>query len=294
MRNFKKLTSKIALSMLALAIAASANHFQLMYTPETTLQSGRTVKMIHAMIHPYTDRKIMDMGKQHKGDKDFLEPEEFFVVHKGIKTDLMETLEPILFQGKKRAGKGYRSKHKLKKMGDHLFVLKPAPYYSTLEGIYLKQITKLLVNIAGKPTDWDRELGLEAEIIPLSKPYGIWEGSSFSAMVKAEGIPVPFAQIEVEYLNSEIDIENLKVGAFKTMAKNQNFKTIEFKANERGEFTFHLPKEGWWGFRAKHIGLKKDYKEKELSIEGIIWVQVKKVEINKTERAKSSEDNNSQ
>jgi len=259
------------------AITLFANHFQLVYTPETTLQSGRTVKMVHAMIHPYSDRKTMDMGKQHKGDKKFLAVEAFYSVHKGIKTDWIEALEPIEFQGKKRAGRGYKSKHKLKQMGDHLFVLKPAPYYSTLEGIYLQQITKTIVNIAGKPTDWDRELGLEAEIVPLSKPYGIWTGGSFSAMVKAEGIPVPFAQVEVEYLNSDIDMENLKTGAFKTNEKNQNFQTIEIKANERGEFTFHLPRAGWWGFRAKHIGLKKDYKEKELSIEGVIWVQVKDV-----------------
>ena len=267
---------KIFLITIAVAVGLSANHFQLMYTPETTLESGRTVPMIHAMIHPYSDRKTMDMGKQHDSEE-FLAVEEFFVVHKGIKTDLIDTLEPIEFQGKKRVGKGYKSKHKLRKMGDHLFVLKPAPYYSTLEGIYLQQITKTIVNIAGKPTDWDRELGLEAEIIPLSKPYGIWEGSSFSAKVKASGIPVPFAKIEIEYLNSDVDIENLKMGEAKTEAPQQSFKTIEIKANERGEFTFHLPKAGWWGFNAKHIGLKKDYKEKELSIEGIIWVQVKEI-----------------
>jgi len=268
---------RIFLITVAVSIGLFANHFQLMFTPQTTLKSGKTIKMVHAMIHPYSDRKTMDMGKQHKGEKKFLEVEEFYVVHKGIKTDLINTLEPIMFQGKKRAGRGYKSKHKLKKMGDHLFVIKPAPYYSTLEGIYLQQITKTVVNIAGKPTDWDRELGLEAEIIPLSKPYGIWEGSSFSGMVKASGIPVPFAKIEIEYLNSDIDMENLKMGEAKTVAPQQSFKTIEIKANERGEFTFHLPRAGWWGFNAKHIGLKKDYKDKELSIEAIIWVQVEEI-----------------
>ncbi len=254
-----------------------ANHFQLIYTPETTLQSGRTVKLIHTMIHPYTDRKVMDMGKQHKEKNTFLDVEEFYVVHKGIKKDLIKSLEKITFNGKKRSGKAYRSKHKLKKMGDYLFVLQPSPYYSTLEGIYLQQITKMIVNIAGKPTDWDRELGLKAEIVPMSKPYGIWTGSSFSGIVKAEGIPVPYANIEIEYLNSDIDIQELKMGVAKTNTINQNFKTIEIKANDRGEFIFHLPRAGWWGFRATHVGLKKDYKEKELSIDAIMWVQVKDV-----------------
>ena len=268
---------KLIVAITILASGLFANHFQISYTPSTTLNSGRTIKMVHAMIHPYSDRKVMDMGKQHKGEDKFLPVEEFYVVHKGVKTDLIKTLEPIEFRGKKRSGKAYKSKHKLKKMGDHLFVMVPAPYYSTLEGIYLQQITKTIVNIAGKPTDWDRELGLKAEIIPLSKPYGIWSGSSFSGMVKAQGIPVPFAKIEIEYLNSDIDMKNLKMGKAKTNAKNQNFKTIEIKANERGEFTFHLPKQGWWGFKATHVGLKKDYKEKELSIDAIIWVQVKDI-----------------
>lgn len=269
---------RIILITVTLISSLFANHFQLVYTPDTTLQSGRTVKMVHTLIHPYSDRKTMDMGKQHKGKNKFLDVEEFYVVHKGIKTDLIKSLKPIEFQGKHRSAKAYKSKHKLKKMGDHLFVLQPAPYYSTLEGIYLQQITKMIVNITGKPTDWDRELGLKAEIIPLSKPYGIWTGSSFSGMVKAEGIPVPFAHIEIEYLNSDIDMKNLKMGKFKTSEINQNFKTIEIKANERGEFTFHLPKSGWWGFRSTHVGLKKDYNEKELSIEAIIWVQVKDVQ----------------
>ena len=268
---------KIILIITTMMVTLFANHFQMMYTPQTTLNSGKTIQIAHAMIHPYSDRKTMDMGKQHKGEKKFLDVEEFYVVHKGIKTDLIKTLEPIMFQGKKRAGRGYKSKHKVKKMGDHLFVIKPAPYYSTLEGIYLQQITKMVVNISGKPTDWARELGLEAEIVPLSKPYGIWKGSSFSGAVKASGIPVPFAKVEIEYLNSDIDMENFKMGEAKTVAPQQSFKTIEIKANERGEFTFYMPHAGWWAFNAKHVGLKKDYNEKELSIEAVIWVQAEEI-----------------
>jgi len=267
---------KKILIIVVIAGSLSANIFQLSFTPNTTLESGRTVNFVHTMIYPYTNKTALDIGRQHNSDE-LLDIEEYYVVHKGIKTDLKKTLEDVKFKVKDKSAKAYKSKHRLKKMGDHLFVLEPSPYYSQLEGIYLQQITKTIVNIAGKPTDWDRELGLKAEIIPLSKPYGIWSGSSFSAMVKAEGIPVPFAHIEIEYLNSDMDMKNLKMGKFKTNEKNQNFKTIEIKANENGEFTFHLPRQGWWGFKATHVGLKKDYKQKELSIDAVIWVQVKDV-----------------
>lgn len=267
---------KYFLVITVFALGLSANYFGITYTKDTTLDSGRTVPFIHTMIYPYSGKFVANMGKQHDSGK-LLDVKEFYSVHKGNKEDLLKTLEAIEFSSAKSKGKGYKSKHKLKKMGDHLFVLKSAPYYSELEGIYLQPITKTVVNIAGKPTDWDRELGLEAEIVPLSKPYGIWEGSSFSGMVKASGIPVPFAMIEVEYLNSEIDMKNNKMGKAKTNANHQSFKTIELKANERGEFTFHLPLAGWWGFTAKHVGLNKKYNGKELSIEGTIWVQVEKV-----------------
>jgi len=258
---------------------------QLMYTPEMTLNTGKSINLVHVQMHPYTNLKTYDMGTQHKGDQR-LEPEEFYVMHKTIKTDLKDTLKPIVFTGKNEA-KSYTSKYKAKKMGDHLFVMKPAPSFSEVEGIYLQMITKMFVNVAGKPTDWDKELGLEAEIIPLSKPYGIWAGSSFSGMVKASGIPVPFAHIEVELLNYDIDMENNKTTNMKTNAPQQSFKVIEFKANERGEFTFHIPKEGLWSFNAKGIGHNKKFKGRELSQDAVIWVQSKNIkEIEKLNKEK--------
>lgn len=268
-----KLKSILFLS--SLLVGSLMAQSQLMYTPEMTLNTGKSINIIHAQLHPYTNIKNYDMGIQHDSDER-LESEEFYVMHKTIKTDLKDTLKPIIFTGENKS-KAYTSKYKAKKMGDHLFVMKPAPSYSEIEGVYLQMITKMIVNVSGKPTDWDKELGLDAEIIPLSKPYGIWAGSSFSGMVKAAGIPVPFANIEVELLNYDIDMENYKLGKMKTNAPQQSFKVIEIKANERGEFTFHLPQEGMWSFNAKSIGHNKKYKDRELSQDAIIWVEVKKI-----------------
>ncbi len=249
---------------------------QLMYTPQLTLNVGKSIELLHVQMHPYRNLKIYDMGTLDPKSDKTLGVEEFYVLHKTIKTDLKNTLKPIIFLGKNRA-KAYKSEYEAKKIGDHLFVIKPAPSYSEVEGIYLQMITKLIVNVGGKPTDWDKELGLEAEIIPLSKPYGIWEGSSFSAMVKANGIPVPFARIEVELLNYTIDMENNKIEKMLTDAPQLSFKVIEFKANEKGEFTFHIPREGLWSFKAKGIGHNKEFKSKELSQDGVIWVEVKRI-----------------
>lgn len=162
-------------------------------------------------------------------------------------------------------------------MGDHLFVLTPAPYFESNEGAYIQQLTKVMVNVAGMPTDWDSELGLKAEIVPLTKPYAIWENSNFSGIVMSEGKPVPFAEIEIEYLNADIDIDNNKTGPLKYKAPQDSFVTLIIKADQNGVFNFAIPKAGWWGFAALGIGPDDTFKDKEMSQDAVIWVQAKEM-----------------
>ena len=46
---------------------------------------------------------------------------------------------------------------------------------------------------------WDAELGLPTEIVPLSRPFGLWAGNLFQGVVKRDGAPVPHAEVEVEF-----------------------------------------------------------------------------------------------
>ena len=43
--------------------------------------------------------------------------------------------------------------------------------------------------------------------------------------------------------------------------------------DEKGAFTFGLPRAGWWGFAALGVGPQKEYNGKELSQDAVIWVQ---------------------
>ncbi len=92
-------------------------------------------------------------------------------------------------------------------LGDYTFVLKPAPYYEEQEDKYIQQITKTVVNIGGLPGAWDEPLGLPVEIVPLDKPYANWVGGVFRAVVLSGGEPVPHAEVEVEFLNHEPQID---------------------------------------------------------------------------------------
>lgn len=131
--------------------------------------------------------------------------------------------------------------------------------------------------MAGTPTDWDSELGLKAEIVPLTKPYAIWEGGSFTGIVKSKGKPVADAEIEVEFLNADVDMKKNTMGKSKIEAPQDAFVTMTIKANKDGEFTFAIPKAGFWGFAALGVGSDKEYKGKELSQDAVIWVEAKKM-----------------
>ncbi|PSM51473.1 DUF4198 domain-containing protein [Campylobacter blaseri] len=262
-------------SIVAASVCTSAfAHFQMVYTPESALEKGTTIPVKIVFNHPFADEHTMDMGLQKDGK---IKPiEEFYVVHKGEKKDLKESLKEITFKGNSNSGKGYETEYKARKMGDHILVATPAPYYEANEDGYIQQITKVIVNVAGAPTDWDSELGLKAEIVPLTKPYSIWTGSTFSGIVKGNGKPVPFAEIEVEYLNYDVDIKANKMGK-KAHAKapQDSFVTLTIKADQDGKFTFGIPKAGWWGFAALGVGEQDKYDGKELSQDAVIWVQAK-------------------
>ena len=135
----------------------------------------------------------MDMGT----------PESFKVLHKKKTTDLISTPKPITWTSLTNSGKAYDASYKLRGMGDWVFSLTPAPYYEASEDVYIQQITKTIINVDGVPTDWDAEVGLPAEIMPLDTPSALCTCSPFRSIVTCNGKPVPFAEIEVEYMNHE-------------------------------------------------------------------------------------------
>ncbi|MCK5097840.1 MAG: DUF4198 domain-containing protein, partial [Desulfobacteraceae bacterium] len=188
----RNLIFAITISIMIMAAPAFA-HFQMIYTPEAATEKAETKDMKLVFTHPFEAGHTMDMGV----------PEKFIVIHKEKTKDLTNTLKPITWKSLTNSGKAFETSYKLRGMGDWIFALTPAPYLEASEDIYIQQITKMIVNVGGVPTDWDAEIGLPTEILPLDKPYAIWTGSTFRGIVLSNGKPVPFAEMEVEYMNHE-------------------------------------------------------------------------------------------
>jgi cobalt/nickel transport protein len=262
------------LGALLFAVTSSTGHahFQLLYTPEAALNESRAMPLALVFSHPFNNGYTMSMG----------EPEAFYVIsQRGAeaerrKTDLLQYLEPITWSGvdsQAHAFIAHPPRSVTRSLGDYTYVLRPAPYFEEPEDKYIQQITKTVINVGGLPGSWDEPLGLSVEIVPLDKPYANWVGGVFRAVVLAAGSPVPHAEIEIEYLNHEPQIDQLRFDPEgKVTAPQGSFITLSIRANAQGEVTIGLPKAGWWGICALDLDDGLEFNGKELSLDAVLWI----------------------
>lgn len=265
-------TAALAALAGSLASSVASAHFQLLYTPQAALGESAAIPLALVFSHPFDNGFTMDMGR----------PEAFYVVHQRgdaepRTTDLMEYLQPVQWAGvdsKADAFVATPPRSVTRSLGDYTYVLRPAPYYEKSEDKYIQQITKTMVNIGGLPGAWDEPLGLPVEIVPLDKPYANWVGGVFRAVVLSGGKPVPHAEVEIEYLNHEPQIDARRFDPRgKVTAPQQSFVTLSIRADAQGQVVIGLPRAGWWGICALDLDDDLKHQGKELSMDAVLWVQ---------------------
>lgn len=244
----------LVLTAALLAPAAALAHFQeLIPSADIVPETGdRTVTLALTFTHPMEMGPVMEMGP----------PGRFGVLADGKTQDLTARLAAV----KKGEGKtAFTASHKINAPGDYVFFVEPAPYWEPAEGKMIIHYTKVVVDF-GAGSGWDKQVGLPVEIEPLVRPYGLWTGNLFRGIVRRNGKPVPFAEIEVEWKND---------GSVK--APSDPFVTQVIKADASGQFAYALPRAGWWGFAALVDGDKpmKAPNGKPVPVElgGLIWVK---------------------
>ncbi|WPN55444.1 DUF4198 domain-containing protein [Pseudomonas sp. P9_31] len=73
-----------------------------------------------------------------------------------------------------------------------------------------------------------------------------WTGSVFRAVVLADGKPAPFAEVEIEYLNHSVDVENNAFGQQDYVTAPQaSFKALSTYTDDQGVLIIGLPRAGW-------------------------------------------------
>jgi len=250
----KKLAFLALISVFFLVASAARGHFQGLIPSDdmVTKADNKTILLDVLFFHPF-EGYHMNMAR----------PASFGVMVRGRKTDLLETLK------EKKVGQfsAWHANYRIKTPGDHVFYVEPKPYWEPAEDCFIVHYTKVVVNSLGVEDGWDEEVGLKTEIVPLTRPYGLWTGNVFQGIVKVYGKPAPGTEVEVEYYNED--------GRVKAPADPMVAQVI--KADPNGVFTYAMPKAGWWAFAALKMDenkIKHNGEDKPVEIGAVLWVRV--------------------
>lgn len=243
----------VALGVPLVAAQPGAAHFQQILPSADVLPEGGTVTLDLVFTHPVEGGPVMPMAR----------PAAAGVVFGGTQTDLTGALTEAP-QGDAMA---WRLSHDLAEPGAAVFHVTPDPYWEPAEGKFIVHHSKVIVDSYASGEGWDAMVGLPVEIAPLTRPTGLWAGNAFTGVVMQDGEPVPFAEIEVEFVNDG-----------RIAPPNDAFITQVIKADATGTFTYAMPFPGWWGFAALLEGgetmTSPEGEEVPLEEGGLIWVKV--------------------
>jgi len=241
------------LAALTLWAAPALAHFGMTIPSEDVVMDkaqakvGVTVSFSHPM-----EGKGMDMAK----------PEQFGVKVGEQKIDLLGSLKPT----KVLDHAAWQGEYTFKRPGVGIFYMVPEPYWEPAEDKFIEHITKVVVPAFGEEEGWDVPVGLPAEIVPLTRPFGNYTGNVFVGQVLEDGKPAPGVMVEVEYYNKDKDYE----------APNDFLVTQAVKTDANGVFVYAVPFAGWWGFAALTDApktIQKDGADKKVERGAVLWAK---------------------
>ena len=241
------------LCALALTPLTASAHFQELIPSHDLVSSPEQSQLNLNLLftHPMSQGPAMNMAA----------PAQFGVLGPLGKTDLLSQLKPQTEQGVQ----AFTAQYDVQRPGDYIFYLEPAPYWEPAEGKMIVHYTKVVVDAYGMEDNWDAMVGFPVEIEPLTRPFGLWTGNLFQGVVKKAGKPVPFAEVEVEWINDG-----------SVTAPADAYITQVIKADANGTFSYVMPKAGWWGFAALLDGDQPMQNPEGQSVPveqgGLIWV----------------------
>jgi cobalt/nickel transport protein len=265
--EMKRIAFKLLLAALVLCLPLSQAeaHFGTIVPSDDIVsqEDNKKIALEVKFIHPM-ELHYMEMVK----------PERFGTLHDGKITDLLSTLNEAKGKSPDQTEDYtfWKTDFQIKRPGDYTFFVQPQPYWEPAEDLFIVHYTKVCVNALGLEEGWDEPVGLETEIIPLTRPYGLWTGNLFTGQVLLNGKPVPYAEVEVEYLNESPG--NISM----VIPPADPYVTQVVKADANGIFSYAMPKAGWWGFSALSEAswtLKHNGEEKGVEIGAVYWVKTK-------------------
>lgn len=169
-----------------------------------------------------------------------------------------------LIQTEKFEHKAWQTSYEFKRPGVYQFHVQPKAYFEPAEEKFIIHVPKLIISAFGLEDGWDEALGLKYEIVPLTKPFGLYSGNLFQGKVLHNGKPASNVEVEVELYNE-----------FGLKAPTDAHITQVVKTDDNGVFSFVMNHKGWWGFAALIEEGEKEHEGKMYPIENgaLLWIK---------------------
>lgn len=236
-------------------------HFGMLIPSVESVGSPEEAKLDFQLMfaHPF-EGSSMNMEK----------PERFGVWHDGEDEDLSAGLSAmeVTLPADTGNSQAWQAQYQVRRPGSHVFYFQPQPYWEPVEDSYIVHYTKVVVDAFGKEDGWDAEVGLKTEIVPLTRPFGLYAGNVFQGIVKVDGQPVPYSEVEIEYYNQDGE----------SKAPRGHLITQVVKCDANGVFTYGIPRSGWWGFAGLNTSeetIRFEDEDKAVEIGAVLWVYVR-------------------
>ncbi|MBW1764877.1 MAG: DUF4198 domain-containing protein [Deltaproteobacteria bacterium] len=238
---------------ISISVMPCLAHFGMVIPSDSMVmpEDNRTISIAISFSHPF-EGIGMKLSR----------PGRFMVMVNGKTQELITGLR----QSKVMGEQAWQLDYKINRPGVYTFFMEPEPYWEPAEDCYIIHYTKTAVGAFGSEEGWDDPLGIKTEIVPLTRPFGLYTGNLFQGVVMLNGGPVPYAEVEVEYYNKDGKAE----------APTDYMITQVLKSDSNGVFSYTVPKAGWWGFAALNMSdekIKHKGENKDVELGAVIWVE---------------------
>ena len=148
------------------------------------------------------------------------------------------------------------------------------PYFISEERVFWQDYVKEASHVMAQK-GWDRPVGMDIEIVPLTRPYGWPAGAVFKAQALFKGKPLKGVQVEIEKFNG-FYVSKDKLPKDRLGEDNEPLMTRALKTDAQGYLVCTLDSPGWWVLAVGHEDGKKSYEGKEYPVEkavacGFMW-----------------------
>ena len=234
-------------SILLAANLFAHDHF--LYTSNLDASNQKEVKMKAILAHPAEGPEVEPVSIATVDGKTSL-PKAFFVVHDGVKTDLLSKVKV----GTIKTAKGqyvaldavYSMEDGLKGGGSWVFVMDSGNTKD--EGYTFNPVEKLIITKDSAGSDYNQRVAPGYnEIVPLVNPVNAWKENVFRAkFVDKDGNPIKNARVDVDFINGKIDMTNNTWTPNKVAPKT----SVRVFTDDNGVFAFVPSRSGQWVIRA--------------------------------------------